>query len=122
MELSSEEISEGVLAIQIRVAGVCWDSLSSQDSDPLSELPVENIYQKNVLVNLEGVTMLNSSGVGWLLVCHKRFREAGNRMVLHSIPSLAMNVLKLMRLHEVFEIAKNEQEAMEAIADTETKV
>jgi len=110
VELSLKKISDEV--IHICVAGVCRDSFAGQEKNPLAPLPMEDIYQHRLLVNLSDVSMLNSSGVGWLLVCHKRCREAGGRWILHSVTPTAMKVLKLMRLHEVLDIAEDEQRAL----------
>jgi anti-anti-sigma factor len=69
-------------------------------------------YARKVLLDMQESEFLDSSGVSWLLVSHKRFRERGGRIVLHSIPPLVGNVLKVLRMNQIFLIAENEQAAV----------
>ena len=85
------------------------------------ELPEEDLfvtqlgpqaYTRKVLLDMQESEFLDSSGVSWLLVSHKRFRERGGQIVLHSIPPLVGNVLKVLRMNQIFSIADNEQAAV----------
>jgi len=58
---------------------------------------------------------IDSSGLSWLVVCHKRFVQAGGRLVLHSVSPAIMELFKMMRLELVLEIADNEDAAMELV-------
>jgi anti-anti-sigma factor len=69
-------------------------------------------YGRSVLLDMQESEFLDSSGVSWLLVSHKRFREHGGRLVLHTIPPLVGNVLKVLRMNQIFSMAENEQAAM----------
>jgi anti-anti-sigma factor len=57
-------------------------------------------------------TFLDSSGVGWLLGCNKRFRQGGGSMVLHTVPPIVLDMLKVMRLEQVLKIADDEPAAV----------
>ena len=69
-------------------------------------------YGKQVLCDLSATSLLDSAGVSWFLVAHKRCRENHGRFVMHSIPELIMNVIKVLRLNLVFDIAENEAAAL----------
>ena len=69
-------------------------------------------YRRIILCDMSGTTLLDSAGVSWILVNHKRCREQRGRFVLHSIPQLVMNVLLVLRLNLVFDIADNETAAL----------
>ena len=68
-------------------------------------------YGKKILCDMSGTRLLDSAGVSWLLVTHKRCQEQGGRFVLHSIPELIMNVIMVLRLNLVFDIADDEPAA-----------
>jgi len=74
-------------------------------SDPLGELLGPSGYGRQVLLDMSGAAYLDSSGVGWLLACHKRFRQAGGKLVIHSLTPTVSNVMKVLKLERVLEIA-----------------
>ena len=73
--------------------------------DPLAELVGPEIYQRNVLLNLGESDYIDSSGVGWLLNSHKRFREAGGALVLHSLSPMVSQVLRVLKMEQVLQVA-----------------
>lgn len=68
-------------------------------------------YCQHILCNMADTTMLDSAGVSWLLINHKRCRDQGVRFVLYSIPKHVMNVILVLRLNLVFDITENESTA-----------
>jgi len=79
--------------------------------DPLEAGGAEAYGKKN-LFDMSGTEFLDSSGISWLLVCHKRCREAGGQLVMHSLPKMVNNVLMVLRMNLVFDIAENEKAAL----------
>ena len=73
--------------------------------EPLAQILGDDVYSKRVLLGLEGSNYVDSSGVNWLLRCHKRFREAGGKLVLHSPSPLVVQTLKVLKLDRVFFLA-----------------
>lgn len=69
-------------------------------------------YAKKILFDMSDTEFLDSSGISWLLVCHKRCREAGGQLVLHSLPQMVNNVLMVVRMNLVFDLAENEKSAL----------
>jgi anti-anti-sigma factor len=72
-------------------------------------------YRQRVLFDLENTTFIDSSGISWLLICHKHFVQAGGKIVFHSAPPLVQQTLNLLRLNLVLNLAPNE-DAARAIA------
>ncbi|MCE9534226.1 MAG: STAS domain-containing protein [Planctomycetes bacterium] len=72
-------------------------------ANPFETLLGENAYAKTVLLNLEKTTMIDSSGIGWLITSFKRFAQNKGRLVLHTIPPLISQVLKLVHLEKIIE-------------------
>ena len=72
--------------------------------DPLIELLGPGGYGKIVYLDLSEASYLDSSGVGWLLSCHKRMQQAGGRLRLERPHPMVVNVLKVLKLEKVFDL------------------
>ena len=81
--------------------------------EPLSGHLGTEGYQGVVLVDLSGVAMLDSSGVGWLLLCQKRFRTAGGAFVLHSLSPFVQQLFEVLKMHLILTIADDESGALD---------
>jgi anti-anti-sigma factor len=85
------------------------DVLSAQE--PLEELLGESAFQQHVLLDMSEVESIDSSGINWLLICQKRMREGGGRVILHSLSPMAKNVIRVLNLQTVFSLAGDVHEA-----------
>lgn len=83
--------------------------------DPFVDSLGENAYTRQLVVDLSEVASLDSSGVNWLLVSQKRLKEQGGKLVLHSLSPIANNVLKVLNLHTIFQVAASEDAALRMI-------
>lgn len=101
--------SEVVLGGQITQRDV------SPFQEPLGDALGPDAYKRRVMVDMQDVEMLDSSGVGWLLVCNKRFKEGGGALVLHSFSPTVSNVLKVLNMHQVLPMADDEQHARQLL-------
>ena len=72
--------------------------------DPLIELLGPGAYARQVRLDLRETTYMDSSGVGWLLLCHKRMRQAGGKLVLVDPHPVVANVLRILKLDRVLAI------------------
>lgn len=77
------------------------------EQDPLLPLLGPVGYSARVLLNLERTTLLDTSGVTWLVTAHRAFQHAGGVLVLHSIPARVRMVLKLLHLDQTLYTADN---------------
>jgi anti-anti-sigma factor len=74
-----------------------------------------DIYGKAVLLDLSTVEWLDSSGVGWLLGCLKKFRQEDGRLILYSVPPRVAEIFRVLHLHTTFEIAANGKDAQQRV-------
>jgi anti-anti-sigma factor len=81
-------------------------------TDLMQNLLGPHCYAGKVLLNLEKTSYVDSAGVGWLVMCHKHFKEAGGRLVIHSIPPMVTQILKLLRMPEILHLAADEPAAL----------
>ncbi len=109
MEIKIAE-QEGNL-VKVRVSGpVTQRELAPQD-EPLRDLLGSEGYGRQVLLDLADVSYLDSSGVGWLLTCHKRIKQAGGTLIVHSFSPIVSNVLRVLKLERVLQLAENAKTA-----------
>ncbi|ADB18130.1 anti-sigma-factor antagonist [Pirellula staleyi DSM 6068] len=80
-------------------------------ADPIKDLLGVEAYKKKVLLDLSGTSMVDSSGIGWMIMVNKRFKEHGGQMVLHSYTPLVANTFKLMRIDQVLHLCHSLQDA-----------
>lgn len=98
--------------VQVGVSGRVTQDGSMRENEPLSSLIGLDAYRRVVLLNMQDADIIDSSGVGWLLTCHKRFNEANGKLILFNMPLIVANVFKLMRLDTFFNIAGNSEAAL----------
>ena len=81
------------------------------DQNPIADLFGEGVYTRKVMLNLSQSQYLDSTGVEWLLHCHRRFNENGGMLVIHSVAPVMQQILKMMRMETVLHLAADEQAA-----------
>jgi anti-anti-sigma factor len=113
MELSVSTGSDGLTTVKVK--GRITQAKVLAFNEPLAAQLGSGCYAGKVLIDLSGADYIDSSGVSWLIVCHKRFREAGGKMVLYSLSPIIQPVLRLLKMDLVFEIAPD-RAAAEALA------
>jgi stage II sporulation protein AA (anti-sigma F factor antagonist) len=82
-----------------------------QGSEPLEDLLGAERMKRKVLLSLEKVRFLDSSGISWLLVRHKHLRENGGKLVLYDVPPLVRQPLEFTQITRVLPIASDEAAA-----------
>ncbi|MFN0019085.1 MAG: STAS domain-containing protein [Pirellulaceae bacterium] len=111
--------SDGEL-VRVALSGPVTQRELAPMSEPLQDLLGPSAYSKRVMLDLNEVSYLDSSGVGWLLSCHKKMRQGGGRMVVHSYSPIVSNVFRVLKLERVLDLAENamaaEKTALEASA------
>jgi anti-anti-sigma factor len=112
MDMRLNIVSNDGGVVRVQAAGQITQGSLAANPEPLAGLLGEGGYGRRVALGLAEATFLDSSGMGWLLLCNKRFREAAGRLVIHSVPPLVMDVIKVMRLDQVLKIADDETAAL----------
>ncbi len=110
MELTIRSDDRDVLLLEVR-GPVTQNSLASPP-EPLSTLCGGEVYGRKVVLGMEKTAFIDSSGLGWLLGCHKRFREAAGTLVIHSLPPMVLDVIRVMRVDQILKIAEDERTAL----------
>ena len=80
-------------------------------ADPLAGVLPGGPCPALVLLDLSKVGYINSTGISWLVVSHRRVEQDGGRLVLHSAQPFVRGVLDLMQLSTVLHLAADEPAA-----------
>lgn len=68
-----------------------------------------------VLLSLERARFIDSNGLAWLVAVNRRLGKLDGKMIVHSIPASILDLLKMMRLDDVLNLADDEPAALRAI-------
>jgi anti-anti-sigma factor len=66
----------------------------------------------NVLLNLEHVEYIDSTGLGAMVICFTSLRKAGGALKLVNPNKRNVELLLLTKLHTIFEVFSDEQDAV----------
>ena len=69
---------------------------------------------KNILINLEGVSTMDSSGVGELVSTYTTVTNRGGKLKLLHLPPKVSDILQITQLITVFEVYDDEDEAVQS--------
>jgi anti-sigma B factor antagonist len=75
----------------------------------------------NVILNFAGVREVDDDGLAALLVCHARLRRAGGSLKLLSLSRVHMELFVFLKLEGVFEVYKDEQDAIDSFFPDRTQ-
>jgi len=106
-----EKVSEDATILCVRIVGDVTQNAYGPSDEPLADNLGRDLYQRAVLLDLSACPFIDSRGVGWLLKCHKLFRAAGGVLVLHSMTVEVGQVLKVLRMDLVMDLATDESSA-----------
>jgi anti-anti-sigma factor len=95
---------------------ISQSSFPSNHANPLEELLGDACYQRCAIIDLGPASFIDSSGIGWLVTCHNRFVAAGGKLILHSVPPMIDQVLRLLRLQTVLFLKRDRAAALAAAA------
>ncbi len=77
---------------------------------------VLNEGARKLVVDMSGVTTIDSSGVGELVGCYTTSTHKGAKMKLMNLPAKISDVLTVTQLITVFDVYPNEAEAIASFA------
>jgi anti-anti-sigma factor len=55
----------------------------------------------DIVIDMAGVELMDATGLGVLVGCHRRAERVGRRLVLHNVPHRIERLLHATRLHRV---------------------
>jgi anti-sigma B factor antagonist len=73
---------------------------------------LQELHMPRVVVNLQAVRYIDSSGVASLVEGLKASRDVGSRFVLCGLNTRVTEVLRLSKLRSIFEVCDSEEQAL----------
>ena len=93
--------------VSVKTDGKITQQDIAANKEPLAGLLGPDIYKRTVLLDMSNSDYIDSSGISWLLATHKKFREAGGSLVLHSLSPMVSQTIRVMRMEQVLHVAPN---------------
>jgi anti-sigma B factor antagonist len=72
--------------------------------------------KKHILINMQEVTTIDSSGIGELVGCYTSVTNKGGKLKLLHLPPKISDVLTVTQLITVFDVYESESEAISSFA------
>ncbi len=63
---------------------------------------------KELIIDLEGIKMVDSLGLGVLIATHNSMAESGGKLTIINVPEDIFKLFKIMRLNQHFEVSPAE--------------
>ncbi len=110
-DLVEEVVRQGE-ALIIRAAGELDINSALQFHTRLLEECAASV--PHIVIDLGGLTFMDSTGIGTLLEIMRRQTRAGGRLSLVKLTDLIANVFEVTKMNQVFSIYTTEEEALTA--------
>lgn len=98
-------------SVRVEVSGKISRDGWTGSGNPLENIYGDEIFSRTVLMNLAKSMYIDSTGVEWLLSCHRKFEENGGVLIMHSPNPMTMQLLKMMRMDLVLNVVEDEAAA-----------
>lgn len=112
MQLEIRERNVGEIVILEMFGKITIGEGSVQLRDAVSHLL--DAGRNKIILNLGGVTYMDSSGIGELVSRYTTTKNAGGRLKLLNLPKKIKDLLMITKLLTVFEIFEDEQTAIDS--------
>ncbi len=109
MKIETKKINE-VSVVEL------FDRVDASSSNNLKEM-IQGMIDKNevnLLINLENVSFIDSSGLGTLITCLKSINKAGGHLKIAQPCSNVKSVFDMTRMDRVFEIFDSDEAALKS--------
>ncbi len=92
--------------------------MGGPDAESFSEILKTLIHEgcRNVIVNMEKVSWVNSTGLGILISGYSTLRKSGGELKLLKVSERIENIFIVSKLHTVFQSFQDEEEAVRSFA------
>jgi anti-sigma B factor antagonist len=91
--------------------------IGGEETDDLKAKAKDLIEQgnKKLIIDLGGITYINSSGIGALVGIHSLYQKISGQIKLCNVGKGVQNVFVITKLTSVFDVEENRQEAINSL-------
>jgi anti-sigma B factor antagonist len=112
IKVNTRALRDGAQAVEIQ--GEIDVYTSPRVKETVNELIEKGFY--HLIINLEGVRYIDSTGLGVLIGALKKVREQSGRILLVCTNPQIKKIFNITGLVKIFEIFKDEEEAVQVLA------
>jgi anti-anti-sigma factor len=116
--MNLELITDDNRLTRLACAGEISQIRARTTGNPLEELLGPDWPGRTILIDFEKADWIDSSGISWLIVSHRRCRDAGGRLVLCRFPERIRTVLAFCKIDTVLNVAADEAAALALLEKT----
>ena len=109
-----KKVSDNDDLLQLQLTEQALRPDADSEHDPMTPLLGERGYNRAAVLSLANTVYVSSAGLALLLVWHKCFREAGGKLVFHSITASVMEMLRILHMELVLNLAQDVNSALAA--------
>jgi anti-anti-sigma factor len=115
MKLNLENIDPAGVA-HVAIAGdITIRDFANPGKNPLETVLGSDWASHRVMLSLEHVTFIDSSAIGWLFDCHRKFKEKGGKIIWFNPSPRVKDMLELLKMAQSLNIRATEAEAEAAL-------
>jgi anti-sigma B factor antagonist len=103
-----EDVREGVTILNLK--GRLTVGEASVVREKVTQLAAADRF--NVILNLQHVDYIDSTGLGSLVICFTTLKKGGGALKLLNLNKRNIELLLLTKLHTIFEVFSDEQDAV----------
>ena len=109
MELGTEKIGD------IIIVKLLTDVLDASNTEEF-KAAITPIFEKNkkVLLEMEQVKFIDSSGCGVLLYCLRQLNSLGGTLKLYAVQESVRTLFDLVRMHRIIDVFNTKEEAIKS--------
>lgn len=111
MEVNTERVGHSLL---VRISGEL-DHHTADHVRSIIDYELDKEIAKNVVLNLKGLTFMDSSGLGVIMGRYRKITQNGGKLVACQINPQIKRVFDLSGLPRILTIYKNETEALDQL-------
>jgi len=118
MKLMLQQIDKSGV-IKLSAAGeITVRDFAAGPKNPMETVLGNNWAANNVMLDLEKINYIDSSAIGWLIDCQRKFKERGGKLVIYSPAPRVRDVIDLLKMRQVLHLEENEAAARAAFNNT----
>src|SRR2546421_7257793 len=81
-------------------------NITAADFDASGKNPLETLlgitwFTNKVLLDMSKTDYIDSSAIGWLIGCHKSFKDGGGTLVVHHVQPSVRQILDVLKIGKV---------------------
>src|SRR3954452_2107812 len=104
-----QRVKEGIIILDLRGRLIVGEPVANL-REKIREL--SEAGQNNIILNLEHVDYIDSTGLGGLVISYTTLRKAGGALRIMNVSKRNIELLVLTKLSTVFEVFNDEQDAI----------